>query len=109
MTKETTIFFLCCCIGILIFIVIYQYIVFNRGTQTKLKEISEKLKEILETQSDEKIMVFTGNKELMELAAQINELLENRSVDCEALAHKTEALIFFSRRRCRVIVIHCRN
>ena len=77
MTKETTIFFLCCCIGILIFIVIYQYIVFNRGTQTKLGEISEKLKEILETQSDEKIMVFTGNKELMDLAAQINELLEN--------------------------------
>ena len=34
-------------------------------------------KEITDTDSDERVMVFTENKELMELAAQINRLLEN--------------------------------
>ena len=41
-----------------------------------MREISGKLKEIIETDSDEQIMVFTENKELIELAAQINDLLE---------------------------------
>lgn len=35
------------------------------------------MKEISDTDSDERIMAFTENKELMELAAQINRLLEN--------------------------------
>ena len=36
------------------------------------------MKEIADTDSDERIMVFTGNQELMELAVQINRLLEER-------------------------------
>ena len=46
------------------------------SAQAKLREISDKLKKIIETDSDEQVMVFTDNKELIELAAQINELLE---------------------------------
>lgn len=81
MTHETIIFFLLVCIGVLGGVVIYQRILFGRGTQTRLREISAKLQEIQEKQIDETILVFTGNQELMELAAQINALLEeNRRV-----------------------------
>lgn len=85
MTYETILFFLIICIGILCGIVIYQRIQFRHKTQARLREISKKLREIQETQSDEAVFVFTGNPELMELAAQINALLEeNRRVkaDC---------------------------
>ena len=77
MNNATIIFFLCLFIFCLLCIVFYQQFVFRSGTQTKLREIHEKLSEILDAGSDEKIMVFTENKELMELAAQINRLLEN--------------------------------
>lgn len=81
MTHETLIFFLLICIGILGGIVIYQHILFGCGTQARLREISGKLQEIQEKQSDETLLVFTDNQELMELAAQINALLEeNRRV-----------------------------
>lgn len=76
MNETTVIFFLSICIGFLMCIVLYQHYVFRTGTQAKLREISGKLKEIIETDSDEQIMVFTENKELIELAAQINDLLE---------------------------------
>ena len=76
MNETTVIFFLSICIGFLMCIVLYQHYVFRTGTQEKLREISGKLKEIIETDSDEQIMVFTENKELIELAAQINDLLE---------------------------------
>lgn len=77
MTNETIVFFMFVCIGILTIIILYQRVAFGKGTQTKLREISKKLKEIIDTHSDEQIMIFTGNKELMELVAQINALLEN--------------------------------
>lgn len=50
----------------------------NRGTRTKLKEITEKLSEILEQDTDEQIMVFTDDKVLMELCGQMNLLLLDR-------------------------------
>lgn len=77
MSDATIIFFLSLCIVLLICVVLYQQFAFRTGIQAKLQEISRKLKEISDTDSDERIMVFTGNKELMELAAQINRLLEN--------------------------------
>lgn len=77
MSEPTIIFFLLICIVLLISIVLYQQFAFHTGIQTKLREISVKMKEIMDTDSDERIMVFTDNKELMELAAQINRLLEN--------------------------------
>ncbi|MDE7319015.1 MAG: sensor histidine kinase, partial [Lachnospiraceae bacterium] len=77
MSDAAILFFLSLCIVFLIGVILYQQFVFRTGIQTKLRNISEKLKEISDTGSDERIMVFTENRELMELAAQINRLLEN--------------------------------
>lgn len=77
MSDATIIFFLTLCIVFLIRVVLYQQFVFRSGIQAKLRKISMKLNEIIDTDSDERIMVFTENKELIELAAQINHLLEN--------------------------------
>lgn len=77
MSDATIIFFLSLCIVLLICVILYQQFVFRTGIQAKLQKISGKLKEISDTDSDERIMVFTENIELMELAAQINRLLEN--------------------------------
>nr|WP_317379543.1 sensor histidine kinase [uncultured Faecalimonas sp.] len=76
MNATTIIFFLFICIGILMCVVLYQQFAFRTETQAKLREISDKIKEIIEADSDEQVMVFTENRELIELAAQINELLE---------------------------------
>ena len=78
MSDATIIFFLSACIAVLICIVLYQQFAFRTGTQIKLKKISQKLEEIQDTDSDENVMVFTDNKGLMDLAAQINRLLENQ-------------------------------
>lgn len=63
-------------IALLAGIILYQRAVFRTGTERQLREISAKLKEITEQDSGEQIMVFTENGALMELAAQINDLLE---------------------------------
>ena len=78
MSDATIIFFLSACIVVLICIVLYQQFAFRIGTQIKLKKISQKLEEIQDTDSDENVMVFTDNKVLMDLVAQINRLLENQ-------------------------------
>lgn len=62
----------------LICIVVYQQFVFRRGIQKQLKEISQKLEKIQDTDSDENIMMFTDEQALMELLVQINRLLENQ-------------------------------
>lgn len=77
MSEPTVIFFLLICIVILLITVLYQQFAFRTGIQKKIQKISEKLKEITDTNSSERVMIFTENKELMELAAQINRLLEN--------------------------------
>ena len=77
MSEPTVIFFLLICIVILLITVLYQQFAFRTGIQKKIQKISGKLKEITDTNSSERVMVFTENKELMELAAQINRLLEN--------------------------------
>lgn len=71
-------FFLMCAIVILVSVILYQRIVYTRGIQAKLKEISRKLSDILDNDSNEQIMVFTDNKALMELGGQINRLLLDR-------------------------------
>lgn len=78
MSDQTILFFLAVFVVILILVIIYQRIAFGRGTQAKLKQINGKIEEILETDSDEKVMVFTGNPVLKELGAQINRLLNER-------------------------------
>jgi len=85
MSELTIIFFLLICIVILLITVLYQQFAFRTGIQKKIQKISEKLKEITDTNSSERVMVFTENKELMELTAQINRLLENHlkvKADC---------------------------
>lgn len=85
MSELTIIFFLLICIVILLITVLYQQFAFRTGIQKKIQKISEKLKEIIDTNSSERVMVFTENKELMELTAQINRLLENHlkvKADC---------------------------
>lgn len=64
-------------------VVLYQQFAFRTGTQRKLREIHQRLKAILDEDSGGRLMVFTENKELMELAAQINRLLE-KSAKVEA-------------------------
>ncbi len=78
MNNEIILFFLCICIAVLICIVVYQQFVFRRGIQKQLKEISQKLDKIQDTDSDENIMMFTDEQALMELLVQINRLLENQ-------------------------------
>ena len=65
--------------AVLAVVVLYQQFAFRSGTQKKLREIHQRLKEILDTDSGERVMVFTDNRELMELAAQINRLLEEKA------------------------------
>lgn len=50
----------------------------NRGLNAKLRQISKKLSDIMEHDTDEKVMVFTDNRSLQELCAQINRLLADR-------------------------------
>ena len=78
MKADAMIFLLCLCIALLILMVIYQRFMFRTGTQRKLKDISSKLENILDTDSDEKVMVFTDDQTIKDLGAQINRLLENR-------------------------------
>ena len=78
MSNATIIFLLTICIVILVCIIVYQQFVFHNGTKAKIHEISSKLKELLDTDSDEKVTVFTDNKALIELATQINRMLEDR-------------------------------
>lgn len=78
MSGKPVIFFLVCIILLLLAIICYQQFAFHKGIQAKLEKISEKLSDILEKDSDEKVMVFTNNKVLMNLSGQINRLLLNR-------------------------------
>lgn len=74
--SDVVIFFLSLCIAVLIIIVLYQQFMFHKGIQKNLMEAASQLEEILDNDSDEKVMVFTDQKALMDLAAQINRLLE---------------------------------
>lgn len=78
MSEKTIIFFLAVVVCLLLLVVLYQRFVFGRGIQAKIKRMNKKLEEILETGSDEKVMVFTDNPVLMELGGQINRLLIDR-------------------------------
>lgn len=78
MNNVPIVFLLLVCIVVLAGIVLYQQFAFRSGMQGQLKQISRKLAEIQDTDSDEYVMNFTDNKALMELLAQINRFLEER-------------------------------
>ena len=76
MNSTIIIVFLSILTGFLLFIVVYQQLGQQAGMRRSLRDISGKLQEIMETGSDERVYVFTEEKELQELAAQLNGLLE---------------------------------
>lgn len=78
MDGETIIFFLICIIIMLAGIILYQHFSFTGRVQKSLKEISDKIADIIENDSDEMVMTFTDNKALMELCGQLNRLLSDR-------------------------------
>ena len=78
MSDKTIIFFLAVVVCLLFLVALYQRFIFGRGIQAKIRRINKKLEEILETGSDEKVMIFTDNPVLMELGGQINRLLIDR-------------------------------
>lgn len=78
MSEQAVFFLLGAIILILILIILYQQFAFDKGIQAKLKQISEKLEEIIETESDEKVMVFTSNPVLKDLCGQVNNVLIER-------------------------------
>ncbi len=78
MSDQTILFFLLIVIAVMAFVVLYQRFAFRRGIQTQLIQISRKLEDIAESDSDEKVMVFTDNPVLMELTGEINRLLLDR-------------------------------
>ena len=71
-------FILVCIVIIMLFIIIYQQFIYTKGIRAKLRKISRELSDIVENDSDEKIMVFTDNGTLTELCGQINRLLSDR-------------------------------
>lgn len=52
---------------------------FEKKVQGEMRELHQQLKSILDEGSNERVMVFTDNKELKELAAQINRLLDEKA------------------------------
>lgn len=78
MSDKMIIFFLVCALILLLSIVLYQQFAYTKGIQAKLEKISRELSDIIESDSDEQIMVFTDNKTLMDLSGQINRLLLDR-------------------------------
>ena len=78
MSDGVILFILICVIIILLFIVLYQRFIYTKGIQAKLKRITGELSDIVDSDSDQKVMVFTDNKTLMDLSGQINRLLQDR-------------------------------
>ena len=76
MSEAAIIFLLILCIILLFSIILYQRFHFKKGIHARLKEVSDKLEDILVSGSDEKVMVFTDDSALIELSGQINLLLE---------------------------------
>lgn len=78
MSDKAVIFFLVCINICLLAVVCYQRFAFRKGMEKKLKYMWEKLSDILDTDSDEKIMVFTDHEVLINLCGQMNRMLLER-------------------------------
>lgn len=67
-----------CVILILLLMIVFQHLFIRRKREKELSEIARKLGDILEKDSDEKVMVFTDDKALMDVVGEINRLLYDR-------------------------------
>lgn len=73
-TVPVLLILLAACFGV----ILYQRYVCIGGIRKTLRKISQKLSEILKTDSEEKLMEFTEDRDLIEVMAQINNLLLDR-------------------------------
>lgn len=78
MSDSVIIFFLICVIMVLLSVIICQQFAYRKGIKAKLKTIIRKLSDIVDNDSDEKVMIFTDNRTLRDLCGQINRLLLDR-------------------------------
>lgn len=78
MNESILIISLIAVIMVLLCVILYQQFAFHKGMGKNLREISQKIADILEQDSAEQIMVFTDNKELISLCGQLNCLLLDR-------------------------------
>lgn len=63
---------------LLLVVILCQQFIYKKGIEIKLKKMSRELSHILGNDSNEKVMVFTDNKILIDLCGQINRLLLER-------------------------------
>lgn len=83
MDSRAVIIVLICIIILLAGVIIYQQLAYKifktkYGIQAELQEITQKISDILDNGTDEKVMVFTDNKAVMDLCGQINRLVLDR-------------------------------
>lgn len=78
MNQDMILFLLAVGVCLLVCVVVYQQLSFRRGTRANVLELSQKLEEILDTGSQERVMIFTDEPSLIALAVQINRLLDER-------------------------------
>ena len=83
MNSRAVITILVCIIILLAGVIIYQQFVYKvfktkYGIQAELKKITQNISDILDNNTDEKVMVFTDNKIAMDLCGQINRLVLDR-------------------------------
>ena len=57
-------------------IICYQQFAFRKGIKAQLLQISQELAGAVDSDSEEKVMIFTDSRAVQELCAQINRLLD---------------------------------
>lgn len=65
--------------AVLIMAVLYQQFAFRAGIRRKLRQLRQSLQAILDEDRNERVMVFTDDRELQELAEQMNRLLDEKA------------------------------
>ena len=75
-------------------IICYQQFAFRKGIKAQLLQISQELAGAVDSDSEEKVMVFTDSRAVQELCAQINRLLDRHQITGEVKFHQ--------RRRCPI-------
>jgi signal transduction histidine kinase len=76
MSGQAIIFFLFFCAAAFVLILCFRQTLSRSGMRKEISGITRELKKILDEDRDSYLTVFTDKKEMMELAVQINRLLE---------------------------------
>lgn len=78
MNEEIIILILLVVVAVLAGIICYQQFAFRKGIKGQILQISRELKDIVDSESGEKILAFTDSGAVQELCAQINRLLDRQ-------------------------------